>query len=118
MPFKCPIKRNQHVKEYYHKNKEKIKERNKEYNKTPSRIKGKTINTWRLRGIIDDDFISLYDYYIKETHCMICFNKYTSSKNRHLDHNPKLTNEPNVRYICCTNCNTKFLAEKYNKENL
>ena len=44
-----------------------------------------TINQWKQRGIIDDDFDALYDYYMKETNCWIC--KSTSMGGRFLSLN-------------------------------
>jgi len=96
-------------KEHYLKNKEKIQKYKKEYNQSPEGIKNHKISGWRLAGIIDEDFSSLYDYLIKETNCMICLKPYTSSRDRCLDHDHSITDEPNVRYICCNRCNVSVV---------
>jgi len=92
-------------KQYYLKNKEKISIQNKEYYNSPEGNKKIRIKNWKQKGIIDNDFSALYDYLIKETNCMICFEPYKSSNNICLDHDHSITDEPNVRYICCQYCN-------------
>ena len=66
------------------------------------------ISRWKQQGIIDDDYDLLYEYFIKETNCMIC-NKFYNNDNivdrRCLDHDNTLLYELNIRYICCWNCN-------------
>ena len=111
-------------KKYYQKNKEKIKERqqkwreknrkqeierSKIYHQTEKGIKCSRIYTWKQRGIIDEDLSAVYDYYIKQTNCMICLTEFRNSKERNLDHD-HLTGE--IRYICCRGCNTNLLREK------
>ena len=71
--------------------------------------KSTRISRWKTYGIIDEDLSAVYEYYIKETHCMVCFKPYKDSKDRHLDHDHE-TGE--IRYICCQSCNTHFLREK------
>ena len=71
--------------------------------------KSMRISDWKRNGIIDEDLSAVYDYYKKETKCMICFKEYKNSKDRHLDHDHD-TGE--IRYICCNNCNINFLREK------
>jgi hypothetical protein len=98
---------------YREKNREAIKEYNKKYKKiyhqTEKVIKSTRISCWRLRCIIDEDLSAVYDYYIKQTHCMICLKEYKDSSDRSLDHDHQ-TGE--IRYIVCRNCNTNFLREK------
>ena len=88
-------------------NKEKIKQyyldNHKQY----------TINKWKHQGIIDEDFDSLYEYFIKETNCWICdkvYNKDINMDRRCLDHDHDLLDEPNVRYICCNYCNINIIC--------
>ena len=82
---------------------------------TIERIRTNILSGWKRLGIIDENISAVYDYYIKETHCMICFEPYINTFNKCLDHNHD-TGE--IRYICCRNCNSNFLREKnpvYNK---
>tara|TARA_R110000772_G_C12925930_1_gene399081 strand:+ start:85 stop:486 length:402 start_codon:yes stop_codon:yes gene_type:complete len=69
------------------------------------------IANWKARGMIDDDFDDLYEYMLNETHCMVCLKEYKNTKDRHVDHDHDIKDEPNVRYICCNICNTTFLKE-------
>ena len=80
----------------------------KEYNQTSKGKKSMMINSWKQSGIIDEDLYAVYDYYVKETNCWICQNKFKDSRDRHLDHD-HLSGE--IRYICCRNCNTGLLRE-------
>ena len=111
-------------KKYYNKNKEKIKERQQKWreknrkqemerskinSQTEKGIKSSRISRWKQRGIIDEDLSAVYDYYIKQTNCMICLTEFRNSKERNLDHD-HLTGE--IRYICCRGCNTNLLREK------
>ena len=97
---------------FYQKNKEqlgkKMKEYNKENNKLPKTIKQFKVSNWKTNGIIDEDLSAVYDYLIKQTHCMICLKEYKNSRERCLDHD-HLTGE--IRYICCRGCNTNLLRE-------
>lgn len=93
-------------KEYYENNKEKENEKCKKYNQTPKGIKSRIISHWKERGIIDEDLDAVYDYYVKQTNCMICLKKYKDNFDRCLDHD-HTTGE--IRYICCRNCNSHFL---------
>jgi hypothetical protein len=71
--------------------------------------KSMRISDWKINGIIDEDLHAVYDYYIKETHCMVCFKVYKNTFDKCLDHDHK-TGE--IRYICCRKCNTNILIEK------
>ena len=70
------------------------------------------ISRWKQQGIIDNDYDLLYEYFIKETNCMICykiFNKDIINDRRCLDHNHYITDDNNVRYICCNYCNLNII---------
>ena len=94
-------------------NKEAISEQNRLYYKTPNGLKKRKINDWKCRGIIDEDFSLLYDYLLLQTNCMICLKLFKNSQDRHLDHDHNITDDSNVRYILCRNCNCNFLNSKY-----
>ena len=96
-------------KNYKQKNKEAVKEYKKEYNQSEKGVKTRIISHWKSRGILDEDLSAVYDYYIKQTHCMICLIEYKDSFDRCLDHDHE-TGE--IRYICCRHCNSTFLTEK------
>ena len=69
---------------------------------------------WRFRGIIDPDLKSVYDYFITQTNCWICdkeYNKDIQMDRRCLDHDHDLTDEPNIRYICCGYCNFNIIIK-------
>ena len=84
------------------------KEVKKKYTSSPKGIKSSRIYNWKFMGIIDEDLSAVYDYYIDETNCMICFKEYKDSQDRCLDHDHE-TGE--IRYICCRYCNRHLLIE-------
>ena len=125
MPYKDPkspaaiasAKKGQ--KKYRENNKEKIALKNKEWNDNNKEYrkqykidnpKSDIISLWKVRGVIDEDFDALYEYFITQTNCWICdkvYNKDIKMDRRCLDHNHD-TGE--VRYICCNYCNFKILS--------
>jgi len=96
------------LRKYYDNNREKLQEIAKKYRKSERGKKLTLISSWRRRGIIDEDLSAVYDYYIKQTNCMICLTEFRNSMERNLDHD-HLTGE--IRYICCRSCNTNLLRE-------
>ena len=109
-------------KEYFEKNKEKIKEKNKEYRennkekikeqqkvyfKTENGKKSMRISIWKSRGIINDDFDALYDYYINCRNCEKCDVELVEGQktnSRCLDHSHKTGL---FRNVLCSACNLK-----------
>jgi hypothetical protein len=112
-------------KQYYVDNKDKKDKQNKEWGfKNPQKRKDiankyarnnpkiLTINKWKSRGVIDDDWDGLYDYFITQTNCWICdkvYNNKIKMDYRCLEHDHDLIDEPNVRYICCGYCNIQIV---------
>ena len=120
MPFKDKEKAKLYKKQWAEKNKERIllqRENNKEhirnlkkeYNQSEKGVKTRIISHWKSRGVIDEDLSAVYDYYIEQTHCIICSKQYKDSFDRCLDHDHE-TGE--IRYICCRYCNTTILRIK------
>ena len=93
-------------KELYENNKEKIREKIKEYYKTENGKKSKSINCWKSRGVINDDFDKLYDYYLNCKFCEECNIEltigYKDVNRKCLDHDHKTGK---FRNIICNRCN-------------
>ena len=114
-------------KQYKIDNKEKIKALNKkryeqvknseEFKKHKKQLqidyrikerKKYVISRWISKGIVDSDWDSVYEEYIKQTHCWICNREYDFKKIRRcLDHNHE-TGE--IRYIVCNPCNIHIIG--------
>ena len=96
--------------EYYKKNKKKIALRKKEYNKkyhlTYEARRRNNISTWQQIGIKlrpDEDWFSIYEYYISLEECPNCGIEFGGTIKRNLDH------DHNTGYIregvICHRCN-------------
>ena len=86
------------------------KEKQKIYRQSPVGLEISKVYSWKSQGIIEEDLSSVYDYYLKETNCMVCFEEFKNSIDKCLDHDHE-TGE--IRYICCRKCNTSILREKF-----
>ena len=84
-------------------NKEYYKEKSKEYYKTKKGIKSRIIKGWKTKGVINDDFDKLYDYYLNCKFCEECNIDFTlCKKNLDHDHTTGL-----FRNVVCSSCNIK-----------
>ncbi len=112
-----PEERKAYMKAYREKNKERIaetnsiwsknnKERkvknNSNWNKTSNGKKSLTIARWKSRGVIHDDWDTLYEQYLQATNCEACKSVFKNSKDRHLDHDHTTGL---FRQFLCQDCN-------------
>lgn len=81
---------------------------NKEYG-TP-RYKSTKLSTWKTRGVIHDDFDTLFEQYIKTKVCQHCAKPFTSLKDRCLDHDHTTGF---FRAVVCKSCNSFDSYIKY-----
>ena len=94
-------------KNHYQQNKEKIDKRHNLYKKSD---KGKSVHIicgWKRQGILCFDYDLLYSYYIKQTTCEFCDKTFTSSRDRHMDHDHSINDRFNVRGVLCCSCNVR-----------
>ena len=102
-------KNKQKTKEYYLKNREKILE----WNKTDGK-KSIKISSWKKRGVISDNYSSLYDYYLNCNNCELCNveliegNYGNNKKTLDHDHETGL-----FRYVLCNTCNSHRTANRH-----
>lgn len=102
------------------KDKEKRKEYMSSWQKTESGLKSTRINKWIYSGIICDDFNKFYDeIYLQTKTCNVCkviltedIKKNRCSTTKCLDHNHNITNRENIRYVCCSGCNSRIDRQK------
>tara|TARA_R110001632_G_scaffold166865_1_gene285279 strand:+ start:58 stop:435 length:378 start_codon:yes stop_codon:yes gene_type:complete len=121
-----PEEKKEYDKKYYKENKEKIKERKKEFyktnkeyteqyyqdnkekiktqKKTPQGKKSSSIATWKKIGVKHDDFCSLYEYYLNCKDCEECGKEDIKGNNKHLDHDHTTGL---FRNVLCNSCNIR-----------
>jgi len=107
-------------KEYYEKNKEKIKEKNKEfyennkaymkeYYQTEQGKKSYRISHWKGRGVISNDYDALYNQYINTSNCENCNVELT--EDRYITPTTRCLDHEHTtgefRNILCNMCNIK-----------
>ena len=94
-------------KQYRENNKEKLKEYGKEYRKKDNYKKTNRIGLWKYRGVINDDFDSLYEYYLNCKNCENCDIELINGRSfngRCLDHDHSTGL---FRNVLCRSCNIK-----------
>jgi len=99
-------------KKWREKNKEYMKkwrENNREYEKkcyeTEKGKKCRFIINWKQKGMICEDWDSLYEIYYYTWNCDYCNCEIDKSYNKHLDHDH---NTGQIRAILCNSCNAKL----------
>ena len=96
-------KKLQYQKQYYEENKEKQKEYQRNYNKTEKGKKSAMISGWKSKGLIEDDYDSIYDRYINTHECDCCKKPiHQGLGSRVMDHCHKTGK---FRNVLCHNCN-------------
>tara|TARA_R110000868_G_scaffold73437_2_gene212984 strand:+ start:247 stop:696 length:450 start_codon:yes stop_codon:yes gene_type:complete len=66
--------------------------------------KSTTKSNWKIKGLITDDFDTIYKQYIYASNCELCGNKYKSRHDRQMEHNHETGK---FRNICCQQCNLR-----------
>lgn len=103
MPYKDPEKHKEYMKNRREKNKEKQREYHKNYSKTEKGKRSQRISEWKYKGLISDDYDSIYDRYINTHECDCCKKQITEGKaGRIMDHDHKTGK---FRNVLCHNCN-------------
>ena len=98
------MKKAEYNKKWCKDNKEYYRLRGIEKRKNPEYVKKQMIYKWKKRGVISEDYESLYDLYFDTNECDNCgieLNQDNSTK-KHLHHNH--TTGQFVSVVCCV-CN-------------
>jgi hypothetical protein len=113
------------AKQYKQDNEESIKEYMKEYRKTEAYKKSYRITNWKKSGVINDDFNSLYEYYINCKNCEDCnvelIEGNVGKNKKCLDHDHQTGI---FRNIICNRCNVirgnndRIICHKITKNNI
>ena len=90
--------------QYKYDKTEKGKEKARRYRNSDKGKKFFTINNWKKRGIITDDYDKIYDEYINTTECKLCNHEFIDTTERCLDHDH---DTGLIRNILCRACNTR-----------
>ena len=97
-------------REYYLKNRDTIREKTRKYQQTERGKKSRTIDRWKIRGIIADNWEEVYSWYLETETCDICDCILTTgtrntSSTKCLDHDHSITDSYNIRGVICQSCN-------------
>lgn len=103
------LKNKDKKREYYNINKDKIRQREKQYYKSDNGNRRKLTNRWKQRGI-KGDLDELYDIREKAIICWACFKPFGEGEKKCLDHD-HVTGE--FRAVLCYACNTHDNWMKY-----
>jgi hypothetical protein len=112
-----------YYKEYYQKNKEKLKQQFKDnYKKNKQRYKenskkwkqnnkekakkSDTISDWKQKGLICDNYDQVYQLWLDSTHCDKCGCQYTNKNHKDMEH---CHTTGAFRGIVCHKCNLNML---------
>jgi len=90
----------EYQRQWYLKNKEKIREQQKAYRKTPEGMRARTKSNWKTQGLIGD-LDAVYDIYLATTKCMRC-SVPVSGRNKCMDH---CHDTGEYRAVLCNSCN-------------
>ena len=66
--------------------------------------KSTTKSNWKIKGLITDDFDTIYKQYIYASNCELCGKVYKSRHDRQMEHNHETGK---FRNICCQQCNLR-----------
>ena len=108
MPYKDPLKRKQRSKEYYYKNKDKVKD----YQQSPKGKMCNKISKWKKNpkngyGLICEnraEYEYIYDRWLNSERCEECNIEYTKENKKSMDH---CHDTGLFRNIICHRCNMK-----------
>ena len=112
------IKHREHCARYREKNRDKLRQKNREYDdKNPDRNKkyratpkghlAYTIKRWKDAEIeCNEEWDDVYEWYNETTNCDICDKAFKDSFDKCLDHDHTLDGY-NIRGVICRSCNSK-----------
>ena len=95
---------------YREKNKEKIRQRKREWKKSPAGKKRRRIDDWKKQGILCFDWDLLYDLFLSTNKCEYCgieLKEGNKCDGKCLDHDHSITDRFNIRGVLCRKCNFK-----------
>ena len=102
-------KQKNYGKNHYLTNKEKYKDKAKQWAiDNPLLYKKQSkIARWKRSGMITDDWENVYSISMNTTNCDYCKKEFMNSLDRCLDHDHSIKDNNNIRGILCRPCNVK-----------
>tara|TARA_R110000823_G_scaffold102209_1_gene219262 strand:- start:864 stop:1391 length:528 start_codon:yes stop_codon:yes gene_type:complete len=79
-------------------------------NELPKYHKSKMISTWKHKGVVYNNFDTLYQHYIETLNCEWCGKVFENTRERHLDHDHSTGA---FRLVVCHKCNIHDSYLKY-----